>query len=701
MNASDFRAAMEAHGLIPPEVIEPGRLYRFPGVDKRNGNTAGWCKLFDDGLGGSFGDWASGFSENWQAKRDRQLSTMEREAFKQHVAEARAQAEAERKARQVEAATKAEAIWSAATPAPADHRYLVRKGINAHGARLHNGALVIPVRSAGELHSLQFINADGSKRFLSGGQISGGYFSLGDTQGAAALCLTEGFATGVTVHQATGHPVAVAFNAGNMKAVAQALRARFPALPLIICADDDAGTEGNPGLSKANDAARVVGGQLAVPTFGPERPTGASDFNDMAAVRGMDAVREAINNATSPPGDKAVNAGATQLWEPRVELIDMSTLNPQPIDWLWSGWLARGKLHILAGAPSTGKTTLALALAATITCGGQWPDRSRSEIGRAVIWSGEDDTTDTLLPRLLAAGADTHRVHIVGTVSDENGPRAFDPGCDIDKLEHALMQLPELPNLLIIDPIVSAVAGDSHKNAETRRALAPLVNLAQRTGCALVGITHFTKGTAGREPLERVTGSLAFGALARVVLATVRRTDDHPDGPARLLVRAKSNIGPDGGGFHYQIEEEELRSHAGLCATRATWGAPIEGTARTLMASAEADQGDGEQSASDEAADFLRQLLKDGPIKAREGNAQAKELGLSAGTLCRARQKLGVIVSKAEFGGGWTWELPPEDSKFHEDSKIPTVEMVESSAVVESSPKDERTAAPNSREGRL
>lgn len=329
---SQFRDAMLAAGLEPPDVIEPGNLHRFPGIGKRNGNTAGWCKLFDDGLGGSFGDWSSGFSENWQAKRDKPFSTAERETFKRHVAEAQAQAEAERRARQAEAAAKAAAIWNAAAPAPGDHAYLVRKGIEPHGARLHNGALLVPMREGSELHSLQFIGPDGDKRFLTGGRVAGCYFSIGSTQGATALCIAEGFATGATIHQATGHPVAVAFNAGNLKGVAQTMRARFPTVPLIVCADDDADTQGNPGLSKASEAARTVGGLLALPNFGPERPPDATDFNDMAAARGMDAVREAINNATTPGGGDPGDASVGELWPEPLPLAAKVEPEPYPLD---------------------------------------------------------------------------------------------------------------------------------------------------------------------------------------------------------------------------------------------------------------------------------------------------------------------------------------------------------------------------------
>lgn len=327
----DFRDAMHAAGLEPPDIIEPGKLHRFPGIGKGNGNTAGWCKLFYDGLGGCFGDWSSDFSENWQAKREKPFSSVERGAFRRHVTEARAQAKAEGEARQSEASARAMAIWNAAQPAPSNHAYLVRKGIQPHGARLHNGALLIPMRDGGKLHSLQFIGPNGDKRFLIGGRVAGCHFSIGSTSGSPALCVAEGFATGATIHQATGKPVAVAFNAGNLKAAAQAMREHFPALPLIVCADDDAATEGNPGLMTAHEAARAVRGLLAVPDFGSDRPQGATDFNDMAAVRGFEAVSEAIANA-APPDDGLVHLPVGPLWPEPQPLVAKGRPEPYPLD---------------------------------------------------------------------------------------------------------------------------------------------------------------------------------------------------------------------------------------------------------------------------------------------------------------------------------------------------------------------------------
>jgi putative DNA primase/helicase len=295
-----FKDAIQAAGLTPPDVIEPGKFQRFPGDGKRKSNEAGWCKLFGDGMGGVFGDYSTGLSADWHAERTKPFSDAERAAFKRQIAEARQHAEAQKAQEQANAASKAQTIWEAAPPAPDDHPYLTRKGITANGSRLHGDALVIPLRTGADLHSLQFIDEDGNKRYLKNGRVGGCYFSIGDLAGAAALCIAEGFATGASIHEATGYPVAVALNAGNLLAVTEAMRERFADLPLIVCADDDYRTEGNPGLTKATEAARAVGGLLALPDFGSDRPDGATDFNDMAALCGKDAVREAVGRAFDP-----------------------------------------------------------------------------------------------------------------------------------------------------------------------------------------------------------------------------------------------------------------------------------------------------------------------------------------------------------------------------------------------------------------
>ena len=171
------------------------------------------------------------------------------------------------------------------------------------------------------------------------------------------------------------------------------------------------------------------------------------------------------------------------------------------------------------------------------------------------------------------------RVHFVSSMQEDGKPRPFDPATGMPDLVKAARKLPDL-KLVILDPVVAAVSGDSHKNTETRRGLQPVVDLADQLDCAVLGITHLSKNTGGREPLERVAGSIAFGAVARVVLATVKPADTEAP---RRLVRAKSNLGPDTGGFEYTLFGAPVPGQE-FNAQRVEWGEVLEGSARELMA---------------------------------------------------------------------------------------------------------------------
>ncbi len=341
-----------------------------------------------------------------------------------------------------------------------------------------------------------------------------------------------------------------------------------------------------------------------------------------------------------------------------VQLLRGTELHPEPISWLWSGWLAHGKLHILAGAPGCGKTTIALAFAATVTAGDSWPDKTRANRGNVLIWSGEDDPNDTLLPRLLAMGADRTRIYFVGGVSTGEGQRRpFDPARDMDSLSDEARKIGDI-SLILVDPVVNAVAGDSHKNTETRRSLQPLVDLATRLGAAVLGISHYTKGTQGRDPVERVTGSIAFGALPRIVMGAAKaaREDGEID---RILVRAKSNIGLDGGGYAYRLLQAELSQYPGIVASSVVWGAPLDGAAHELLATAENAPDGEDRTALSEAEAFLRAELASGDTPSTELTKRAKEVGISERTLKRAKKSMHIRAHKDGTTGAWYCSLPP------------------------------------------
>jgi len=169
-----------------------------------------------------------------------------------------------------------------------EHPYLARKNINANGARLSKGSLILPVRYNDKICSLQFITADGSKRFLRNGRVSVGYFIIGSIKGANSLCITEGFATGATIYQETKEAVAVCFNAGNLKPVALILKKKHPDINIIIAADNDHWKKENVGLTKGREAAAVINATMIYPDFEEfGNPEGMSDFNDYVALGGV------------------------------------------------------------------------------------------------------------------------------------------------------------------------------------------------------------------------------------------------------------------------------------------------------------------------------------------------------------------------------------------------------------------------------
>ena len=332
----EFSEAL-AHAGIPcsEPIIADGKLHRYKTDGDHSENC--WYVLHDDSLSaGAFGCWKRGLSETWCAFSREALSEEDQALITARINKARADRKKAEAENRDAARSRAAEIWNTATPA-VDHDYLTKKGIKPHGARVYEGRIVLPLRdAASELQSLQFIDTEGDKRFLTGGRVAGFYFSLGAIQGAAALCIAEGFATGATIHEATGYPVAVAFNAGNLLPVARALRAKFPELRLILCADDDHRTNGNPGITKATEAARSIGGLLAIPDFGNDRPDGATDFNDMAALSGQEAVSHTIENATAPaggkrePGDSSTRSG--EQWPEPQPLTAKVDPEPYPLD---------------------------------------------------------------------------------------------------------------------------------------------------------------------------------------------------------------------------------------------------------------------------------------------------------------------------------------------------------------------------------
>jgi putative DNA primase/helicase len=341
------------------------------------------------------------------------------------------------------------------------------------------------------------------------------------------------------------------------------------------------------------------------------------------------------------PEDVGFSGGVPVPPPPTVGLCRLSDVTMKPIRWLWPSWLPLGKLVIYAGPGGVGKSSVCFSWAATISRGAKWPDGMPCKPGRVLIWSGEDDVSDTIVPRLSAMGADLSKIEVIQGAHGQ----PFDPARDFAQLKVKFK--PSEIKLLIIDPIVSAVAGDMNKANEVRRGLQAIVDFAADLDCCVVGITHFNKSSAGKNPTERVTGSQAFTAFARMTIVSQKDADSGEC----VIARSKSNISVDSGGLKYRIEPISLPQ--GIDTTRVHWLEGIEGSAHELLGDLEP----GDEKVSERKVDAAREYLK---IALSQQELPIKQLteqgGFSKATLMRAKELLPIRVNKV--GNKWMWSMP-------------------------------------------
>lgn len=351
----------------------------------------------------------------------------------------------------------------------------------------------------------------------------------------------------------------------------------------------------------------------------------------------------------------------------------ISDIPAQKLSWLWAGRIPLGKLTLFAGDPGLGKSFVTLDTVARVTRGTDWPDGAPNvQPGSAIILSAEDDPSDTMRPRLEAAGADLRKVHILEAVRHvkPNGDTVLDHfslQTDITALQDAAASLDDV-RLIILDPISAYLGGtDSHVNAKVRALLAPLAGLSQNLRIAVVAVDHLSK--SNRPALYRPNGSIAFTAAARAVWFFAK----NPDDPAqRLMLPGKLNLAPDQTGLSYTLNEKAPGSVV------VAWGDAVSATADSVLQPEAAE----ERSERLEAMDWLRGHLSSGPIPAKQIQGEANKAGLAWRTVRRAKDTLGIISSKDAFESGWYWNLPAHED-VHAPPKMSTISTWTPSAVVD------------------
>ena len=259
------------NGIAPPEtILLDGVLHRFK---DESGKLNCWYTAHVDGrAAGTVGNWKTGLKVNWKTEGDYpKLTDSQRLDFQIAKDCQELVRKSEEKERHQEAAAKASYIWSRSTHT-VTHPYLTKKGIQAHCARLYKDSLVIPIWNKNVLASLQFIDNDGNKKMLTGCKLKGSSCKIGQYQSGNTVLIAEGFATGASLFESTGHITVIAFSAGNLKQVATDVRLLYPCNEIIVCGDNDAS---GVGQRAAREAALAIGGKYIIPELV------GCDFNDV------------------------------------------------------------------------------------------------------------------------------------------------------------------------------------------------------------------------------------------------------------------------------------------------------------------------------------------------------------------------------------------------------------------------------------
>ena len=358
-------------------------------------------------------------------------------------------------------------------------------------------------------------------------------------------------------------------------------------------------------------------------------------------------------------------AGATPRYRPngRIEASSSGGLitrcaadiEPEPIGWIWEGRIARGKLTVIGGDPEEGKSQINVNIAATISKGGEWPNHEgKAPTGSVLILSAEDGVEDTLVPRLIAAGADRSKIHIIEAVrgEDEKGRRTFNLQIDLQLLEAKIKEIGDVL-VISIDP-ASAYMGkgiDSHNDQAVRTVLAPVAEMANRLDVAIISIMHFNKGNsqAGIKVMHRFMASVAFVAAARVAFAALR---DPEDDTRHLFLHAKNNLAPPAPGLAYRIEQDHVTP--ALINSHIVWDTEsVNITAAQAMAASRAQD---VSPALEEAKQFLAGLVGFEGKAVKEIEKEAKEAGMSWATMRRAKDELKLKSERDGYGGPWLWK---------------------------------------------
>lgn len=482
----------------PSEIIYDGDIHRFD-IDA-TGDKKGWyvANQCDDLVYAAYGSWSEGETHRWNSVSGAAITPSQQALIKSAMSEACKKGDELRDAQRKKVAKSCQELWRALDEAPEDHPYLKAKGIKAHGIKLHptDNGLIVPIYIDGEISSLQGIEETGKKNFRPGGRVSGGYFQIGHDGPLKLIC--EGYATGASLHEATGLPTIVAFNAGNLPKVAKRLKTDHPDTGFVVCADNDKWTKENPGLTKAKEAATFLSGIVAYPKFKKihtdkhEKPT---DWNDYHKLYGLNSVRSALK----PKIKKA--------FRKRSLLTDFETLarDISSPDYLIQDMIETDTTGALIGPSATGKSLVCVDAAACVATGTPFAGKAVQQ-GAVVYMAGEG--LQGIARRFLGWTQRTGIRIPKGNLLISNSAITIDADGAL-KLLDAVEILDAEIKLVVIDTLARHMSGEENSNRDMSAFIAAVDTIREEYGCSIL-IVHHTGHS--HENSGRARGASAFYA---------------------------------------------------------------------------------------------------------------------------------------------------------------------------------------------
>lgn len=593
---ADFRDAITDSGLPAPDHIDPdGQLHRFS-TNGKSGDKAGFYCLHLDGVAaGHFGCWREGIQQNWRARNGERLDSSEMARLRASMEEVKRQ-RGQYRAKRAEVAQQ---IWETAEPVES-HLYLTKKGLPPVGdiRRAHiqknvwlddetaqgslDDCLLIRIESPQGLQSLQAIKTDGFKSFMAGGSVSGGYTTISGSGDTLYLC--EGWATGASIHIATGATVLIAFNAGNLSKVAKEMRGEAPSSSIVIAGDSDAHGRGQQA---AEEAAQACGGTVALPEFA-DHQTG-SDWNDFYALHGSEALKDALEGRKE--AEEAALLSRLETWKAK----NLLAFEPPPQRFLIDGMLPEPVAAGIVAPGSTGKSFWLMQLAACVATGTPFLGQGIPRPG-AVLMLGAEDDRDEMSRRLHSVYEEYEwqgqcldhellgeRFYPVSMIGEDN--RLINDGeRDEAKIAAIISMARAIPDLrlIILDPVSRFRAGEENSNDDNTRFAEVLEHIRQETDVTVLVAHHSRKGATG-DTVDDMRGGSAFSDALRFVATLAKLTPDRAKSLGLAWDDAKSLVRYRVVKSNYRTDVDEQWMQRGVGGVLKLTDAPAEGPSQTEL----------------------------------------------------------------------------------------------------------------------